>query len=121
MQAQSWATRLSGLGQIFGSLAGLSYVPGGDSLGEITTFRIIAVASIFAVDITVAITCMGVGETTVDPAQHQTVTSFSVFAVIRKLLIAFRRTSYSIRSVFFIRFVSWVGWFSFLFYNTRCV
>jgi hypothetical protein len=37
------------------------------------------------------------------------------------LLIAFRRTSYSIRSVFFIRFISWVGWFSFLFYNTRCV
>ena len=121
LRAQSWATRLSGIGQILGSAAGLLYFPSGDSIGQIATFRIISVVSILAVNITVALTCLGVQEIPVRQTPRKKSNRLWFLHVVRNLAQTFTRTSQSIRRIFLIQVLAWMGWFSFLFYNTRFV
>ena len=121
LHAQSWATRLSGIGQILGSAAGLLYFPSTDSTGQIATFRIISMVAILAVNISVALTCLGVEEHPVRPKLQTKTDRLWFFCVVRNLARTFTMTSQPIRRIFLIQLLAWMGWFGFLFYNTRCV
>lgn len=120
VQAQGWAARLSGLGQILGCIAGIVYLPGKDSRGEITTFRILAIASITAVDVSVAVTCLNIKEHAVRQALNEKVVPLSLRSILHGLFRAWTDTRRMVRRIFFVQFVAWMGWFGFMFYNTRC-
>ena len=119
LHAQSWATRLSGMGQIIGSAAGLLYLPSSDSTGEIATFRIISVVAILAVSTSAALTCLGVEEHSAHPKLQTRADWLWFFGVAWNLARTFTRTSPAIRRVFLIQVLAWMGWYGFLFYNTR--
>jgi len=119
VQAQSWVARLCGIGQIAGCVAGIVYLPDEHSLGDITTFRILAVASAIAVGVTVAITCASVREEINQQDLGEKATPRSLPTVLRNLVRTFTETRGILRRVFLIQSLSWMGWFSFLFYNTR--
>lgn len=121
VQAQSWVARVSGLGQILGCVAGIVYVPQADLLGAITTFRLLSIATLFAVNVCVTVTCFGIeGE-----PGHNSVRKLDVAASASSVMTDLFRSSNAAekltRRVFLIQCFSWMGWFSFLFYNTRYV
>ena len=119
VQAQSWQARLSSIGQVVGCAAGLLYRPGNDSLGEISTFRILSVMAVLAVSMTATFTCLGVEETTFRPAHRNGGAGVRLHSVFCRLFQTFHEASWLVRRVLFIQFMAWMGWFNFLFYNTR--
>ena len=119
VQAQSLVARVSGVGQIVGCIAGIVYRPGGGSPGNVTTFRILSAASIVAVGATVVWTCFGVQEVSVPRVPNEKDFEQSLFTIFRDLVRAAQNTRGMLRRVFLIQSLSWMGWFGFLFYNTR--
>ena len=56
VQVQSWVVRFVNIGHIVGSVAGLLYLPGAESLGEISTFRILSTVAVLAISLTTFLT-----------------------------------------------------------------
>ncbi|WPG98221.1 Hypothetical protein R9X50_00100800 [Acrodontium crateriforme] len=121
VQAQYWAARLTGTGQILGSVAGLVSYPTPDLGGETHTFRILAIAAVIAVNSTVAITLLGIQEQQQPMNRHHESRRFFKGNILRYLGTTFTDCPPLMLRVFFIQSLAWMGWFAFLFYNTSFV
>lgn len=121
-RAQAWAARFSSLGQILGCVAGLLGNPRTTSSEETLTFRMLSVMAVLAVTSTVVVTCFCVEE----PSLHHTrgrqeSERFPLLGIIHTLSQTCSKGPSLMRSVLSIQILSWMGWFTFLFYNTRFV
>jgi solute carrier family 45 protein 1/2/4 len=122
VRAQAWAVRFSGMGQILGCAAGVLGVPSTSSLGGLWTFRILSVVAILAVNITAIVTCLGVQEPSRLRLHHRQRSHHSpLHDILRSLIRTFIEASPLIRRVLSVQILAWMGWFTFLFYNTRFV
>lgn len=121
MKAQCWAARCSGIGQIIGCTAGLSRPLDTDTLGIVYTFRVLAITAVLAVNTTAAVTLFGVNEPLYHHLDRQESRQLSLRSVFRTLFRTLNKCSPSMLRVFLIQLLSWMGWFTFLFYNTRFV
>jgi solute carrier family 45 protein 1/2/4 len=122
VRAQAWAVRFSGMGQILGCTAGVLGVPSTSSFGELWTFRILSVVAILAVNITAIVTCLGIQEPSRRRLHHrQRSHRFPLHDLIRSLIRTFIEASPLMRRVLSVQLLAWMGWFTFLFYNTRFV
>lgn len=118
--ANAWAGRLTGFGNILGYLSGYVNLPKltGGAFGD-TQFKVLCVIASFALTSTVVISCLSIHER-VDrsPTSEKTTGVVSFF---RQIFRSVRRLPPQIRKVCEVQFFAWIGWFPFLFYTTTYI
>jgi solute carrier family 45 protein 1/2/4 len=120
-QASAWASRLTGLGNIVGYLAGFTDLPSLFPSSSITQFQGLCLIASVSLAITVGMSCIAVSENDPEsmllaPGENLKFTSF-----LRQLLRTSRTMPWRIRRVCQVQFCAWMGWYPFLFYSTTYV
>lgn len=121
--ANSWAGRLTGIGNILGYIAGYIDLPKvtGGIFGN-TQFKVLCVIASFALISTVAISSLTIHER--DPRLDQP-PGFEkpkgVLSFFRQIFRSVVRLSPQVRKVCQVQFFNWIGWFPFLFYSTTYI
>ena len=121
-QANAWASRIVGFGNILGYLTGYINLPALlPYLGD-TQFKVLCAVSCILLVITVSVSCYSVPE--LDP-RIQWPSAYgsrrSTFAVFRDCLNSCTRLSPQTQLVCVTQFFNWMGWFPFLFYITTYI
>ena len=120
-QASAWASRVTGLGNIVGYLAGFTDLPSLFPSSSITQFQGLCLIASVSLAITVGMSCIAVSENDPEsmlltPRENIKFTSF-----LRQLLRTSRAMPWRIRRVCQVQFCAWMGWYPFLFYSTTYV
>lgn len=120
--ANAWASRVTGVGNIVGYLAGYANLPSLlPWLGD-TQFKVLCAIACAAMAATLGLSCASVAER--DPRQLGEPAAGAgggVVAFFRSLLRSARRLPRQIRMVCLVQVCAWVAWFPFLFYITTYV
>lgn len=119
VQAQGWSVRFSSFGQILGCTAGIVYRPSTDPLGAVSTFRILSGMAVMAVSTTTAWTLLTVRERSGLAIRGPRSDGFRFVFIMKTLLRTYSESSTLVRQILGIQMLAWIGWFMFLFYNTR--
>ena len=118
--ANAWAGRITGFGNILGFLPGYIDLPKltGGYFGN--QFQILSLIAAFALTSTVIISCLYIHERNprLDSPSSGTL---GVLAFFRQVIKSTRRLPPQIRKVCVVQFFNWIGWFPFLFYITTYV
>ena len=117
VEASSWASRFNGLGSVFTCAMGFTYLPGWIPFGR-TQFRSLTGIAGIALMITVALNCYFIQEDRPRSTKLSKAKSTSAKAIFRRLYKVSKTMPPRTRSVCKIQFLSWMGWFPFLFYAT---
>ena len=119
--ANAWASRATGVGNIFGYLAGYINLTKIVPFFGNTQFKVLCVIACLALGITVAISCRYIEER--DPRlEGVPVESKSgVLGFFRRVLSSVKRLPPQIRAICEVQFFAWIGWFPFLFYITTYI
>lgn len=119
--ANAWASRLSGVGNILGYLSGYVNLPRYMPFFGNTQFKVLCVLASLALVVTVTVSCATVGERDPrlegDPPEQKA----GVFAFFASLYKSVRRLPPQINKVCQVQFFAWIGWFPFLFYITTYI
>lgn len=121
--ANAWAGRLTGVGNILGYVAGYIDLPKvtGGIFGD-TQFKVLCVIASFALTSTVVISSLTVHER--DPRLDQSPgfeKTSGVLSFFRQIFRSMVRLSPQVRKVCQVQFFNWIGWFPFLFYSTTYI
>ncbi|THX73331.1 hypothetical protein D6D04_08581 [Aureobasidium pullulans] len=119
--ANAWASRMSGFGNILGYLSGYVNLPRYLGFFGNTQFKVLCVIAVLALTITVGISCLSIQERDPrlegnPPPQKGGVLSFFV-----ELYRSMKRLPPQVRKVCAVQFFAWIGWFPFLFYITTYI
>lgn len=119
--ANAWASRITGVGNIAGYLSGYVNLPKYLPFFGYTQFQVLVAITCFLLSSTVGISCLSVGER--DPRTLGTpmVGEGGVIAFFKGLLRSMRRLPKQIRRICQVQLFAWIGWFPFLFYITAYV
>ncbi len=119
--ANAWASRITGLGNILGYLSGYVDLTAILPFFGNTEFKVLCMVAVLALGGTLAISCSLIKErdprTEALPPQAES----GVLAFLRRVLTSFNRLPPKIRKVCEVQFFAWIGWFPFLFYITTYV
>ncbi|KAL1302609.1 hypothetical protein AAFC00_002982 [Neodothiora populina] len=119
--ANAWASRLSGVGNILGYLSGYVNLPRYMPFFGNTQFKVLCVLACLALVVTVTVSCATVSERDPrledDPPEQKA----GVVAFFASLYKSVRRLPPQIGKVCQVQFFAWIGWFPFLFYITTYV
>ncbi|TKX25971.1 hypothetical protein C1H76_1817 [Elsinoe australis] len=119
--ANAWASRLSGVGNILGYLSGYVDLPQILPWAGDTQFKVLCVIACLALGITVTISVLSIRERDPrlegEPVDHEQ----GVLAFFRDLYRSIRRLPPQISKVCQVQFFAWIGWFPFLFYTTTFI
>lgn len=114
--ANAWASRFTGLGNVFMCAVGFFGVPAWISFGQDHFHSLVVVASVALLS-TVLLCCLTVHEQ--QPLYRRHLDTFESSSVYRRLVECVRHLPRPTRSVCRVQFVSFLGWFPFLFYTSR--
>ena len=119
--ANAWASRNSGVGNIIGYLCGYVNLPKAVPFLGHTQFQALCAIASIALLGTLGISCACVKEQ--DPRVHgdPSVQRAGVIGFFKDLYISMRRLPPQIVRVCQVQFFAWMGWFPFLFYITTYV
>ncbi|KAK5015364.1 hypothetical protein LTR16_003683 [Cryomyces antarcticus] len=119
--ANAWASRITGVGNIIGYLSGYVNLPKIMPFFGDTQFKVLCVIASFAMASTLAISCIAVQERDPrlegEPEQREG----GLLAIFKEMWVSFRRLPPQILKVCRVQFFAWIGWFPFLFYITTYV
>ena len=119
--ANAWASRLSGVGNILGYLSGYVNLPHYMPFFGNTQFKVLCVLASLALVVTVTVSCATVSERDPrlegDPPEQKA----GVVAFFAELYKSVRRLPTQITRVCQVQFFAWIGWFPFLFYITTYI
>lgn len=119
--ANAWAGRMTGVGNIVGYVAGYVDLPKhtGGILGN-TQFKVLTVIAAFSLCGTVLLSISFIRER--DPGQEGLASSKKgVVSFFRQVFISMKRLPPQTRRVCEAQFFSWISWFPFLFYITTYI
>ena len=119
--ANAWASRLSGVGNILGYLSGYVNLPRIMPFFGNTQFKVLCVLASLALVITVTISCATVGERDPRLEGNPPEQKAGVVAFFASLYKSIRRLPPQITKVCQVQFFAWIGWFPFLFYITTYI
>jgi len=119
--ANAWASRMSGVGNIMGFLAGYVDLPKLLPILGNTQFKVLCVLASLAMMITASITCTTIQER--DPSRNTEPVKGNdgVIGFIRSLYHSVLRLPLQVGKVCKVQFFAWIGWFPFLFYTTTWI
>jgi len=117
-QASTWASRMTGVGNIVGYLAGITELSQLSPKLFVTQFQGLCLVACVSLAIGVSMSCIAVTEknpkNNLLPAGDNS--SFSSY--FRHLFRTYRTMAWRIRRVCHIQFFAWMAWFPLLFYST---
>ena len=119
--ANAWASRISGMGNILGYLSGYVNLPKIFPFFGDTQFKVLCVIACFALGITVSISTLSIKERDPRLEGDPITRKDGVFAFFRNIYLSMRRLPPQIRKVCQTQFLAWIGWFPFLFYTTTFI
>lgn len=111
-QANAWAARITGLGNIVGFLAGVIDLT--QLLPMTDQFSALSFLTCLFLLVTIGLNCWVAIEE--DPTVLSTDSSIKGSNTFRDILKSARALPKEIKDVCFVQFVSWLGWFPFMFY-----
>jgi solute carrier family 45 protein 1/2/4 len=119
--ANAWASRVTGVGNIFGYVLGYINLPKHFPYFGDTQFKVLCVIASIALSSTLLISCLYIKER--DPRLEGPPASDNpgLFAFFRQVFSAIRRLPPQIKMICEVQFFSWIGWFPFLFYITTYI
>jgi solute carrier family 45, member 1/2/4 len=111
-QANAWAARITGAGGIFGFFMGMVDLPRFlPAIGD--QFSALSFVTCIFLLITISITCWHVSEI---PASRHEIKSSGAIRRYQEVFRSAKTLPKDIRDVCIVQFLSWLGWFPFLFY-----
>ena len=117
-QASAWASRLTGVGNIVGYLAGITDLSQLVPSLLFTQFQCLCLVASASLAIGVSMSCIAVTERNATEALMPISANSSLSSYLRQLLYTYRTMAWKIRKVCYVQFFSWMAWFPFLFYST---
>ena len=119
--ANAWAGRITGVGNILGYLSGYVHLPSILPWLGRTQFQVLCSIACIALCGTVIITCLYIRER--DPRLEGPPDSLDmgVISFFRQVFNSIIRLPPQIRKVCEVQFFNWIGWFGFLFYMTTYI
>jgi solute carrier family 45, member 1/2/4 len=117
-QASAWTSRLTGVGNIIGYLAGITDLSRFAPSLFVTQFQGLCLVASVSLAIGVSMSCIAVTEKNPEEALLPTGDNSSFSSYFRQLLRTYRTMPWKIRRVCHIQFCAWMAWFPFLFYST---
>ena len=119
--ANAWASRMTGVGNVFGYIFGYINLPRYMPFFGNTQFKVLCVIASLALSSTLAISCTYIKER--DPREDGPPKSDNpgVLDFFRQVFKSIKRLPPNIRKVCEIQFFYWIGWFPFLFYITTYI
>lgn len=119
--ANAWAGRMTGVGNIVGYIAGYVDLPkrSGGYLGN-TQFKVLCIISSFALCVTVLVSISFIRERDPRP-EGPAPSNKGVISFFRQVFRSTKNLSPQIRRVCEAQFFSWISWFPFLFYMTTYI
>ncbi|PNS15449.1 proteinral alpha-glucoside permease [Sphaceloma murrayae] len=119
--ANAWASRLSGVGNILGYISGYVDLPQILPWFGNTQFKVLCVIACLALGITVALSCISIKERDPRLDGEASLHKDGIIAFFTDLYYAMRRLPPQIKKVCQVQFFAWIGWFPFLFYTTTFI
>ena len=118
--ANAWASRLIGAGNIIGHLCAFANLPDLFPFLGNTQFKVLCAIASISLSTTVAISCSCISERN-SRQEGQFKTTRGSLAFIRSISSSFRRLPPLTRQVCEVQFLNWIGWFPFLFYASTYI
>ncbi|EMC97143.1 hypothetical protein BAUCODRAFT_67912, partial [Baudoinia panamericana UAMH 10762] len=119
--ANAWASRMSGGGNIIGYLFGYLNLPKYFWFFGDTQFKVLCVVASIAMIITLAISCISIGERDPNLDGEPEKQEGGVLTFFSDLGRSMRKLPTQISRVCQVQFFAWIGWFPFLFYITTYI
>lgn len=120
-EANAWASRVSGVGNILGYLSGYVNLPKYMWFFGDTQFKVLCVIASLSMIITLGISCSFVHERDARLEGEPPKQIGGVVAFFRDLYHSIRKLPPQISKVCQVQFFAWIGWFPFLFYITTYI
>ncbi|MCJ1275569.1 hypothetical protein MMC21_003372 [Puttea exsequens] len=119
--ANAWAGRITGIGNILGYLSGYVNLPQIFPWLGHNEFQVLSAIAAFSICTTVLISCLYIRER--DPRVEGAPKEGNpgLISFFRQVFNSIRRLSPQIRKVCEAQFFNWMGWFGFLFYMTTYI
>ncbi|EXJ73097.1 uncharacterized protein A1O5_04246 [Cladophialophora psammophila CBS 110553] len=121
--ANAWASRMTGIGNVFGYIFGYLNLPRYFSFFGNTQFKVLVVLASIALSSTVLISILAIKERNpqLDPPSKADYESGGLLSFFRQVFSSIKRLPPQVRKVCEIQFFHWLGWFPFLFYITTYI
>ncbi|KAK4983395.1 hypothetical protein LTR66_000039 [Elasticomyces elasticus] len=119
--ANAWASRISGVGNILGYLSGYVDLPRIMPFFGDTQFKVLCVIACLALAITLSISCFAIRERDPRLEGEPAFQKGGLVAFFVELFRSIRRLPPQISKVCQVQFFAWIGWFPFLFYITTYI
>ena len=119
--ANAWASRITGVGNIFGYVFGYINLPKHFPFFGNTQFKVLCVIASIALSSTLLISCLYIRERDPRLEGPPALDNPGLFDFFKQVFSAIRRLPPQIRKICEVQFFSWIGWFPFLFYITTYI
>ena len=119
--ANAWAGRLTGVGNVLGYLSGYVDLPAIIPVFGNTQFKVLCVIACFALGGTLLISTLCIRERDPRLEGPPTSTNPGILSFFRQVFTSMKRLPPQIRRVCEVQFFNWIGWFPFLFYITTYI
>jgi len=119
--ANAWASRITGVGNIIGYLSGYVYLPSIIPFLGDTQFKALCAIACFLMALTLTISCVFINERDPRLLGEPNVQGAGVLAFFKSLFRSMRNLPPQIRKICLVQVFAWVAWFPFLFYITTYV
>ncbi|KAK5253660.1 hypothetical protein LTR16_005079, partial [Cryomyces antarcticus] len=117
-QASAWASRMQGIGNIVGYVAGFSSLSTALPLPNVSQFQGLSLIASLALASTVLLSCLAISEKDVTASLLPAAERIGFLGIFQHVKESARRMPVRIRRVCAVQFCAWMGWFPFLFYST---
>ena len=119
-QASTYASLMTGVGNIIGYFFGFGILPEVPS-DKVTTFQMLCIFSSLCLSATVLTSCVTISEQPTSSEATNKTEARALWTILRDLYRTYRTMPSRIRRVCQVQFLAWIGWFPFLFYSTTYV
>ena len=116
-QASTYASVMTGLGNIIGYLFGFGILPA-ISTSSVNRFQTLCVFASICLLATVITSCITIHEKSAMKTPQSQVETRGLWAMLKDLKQIYKGMPNKIRKVCHVQFLAWMGWFPFLFYST---
>jgi len=119
--ANAWAGRLTGVGNVLGYLSGYVELPKIMPFFGNTQFKVLCVIACFALGGTLLVSSLCIRERDPRLEGPPSISKTGILSFFAQVFASMKRLPPQIRRVCEVQFFNWIGWFPFLFYITTYI
>ncbi|KAG8527677.1 uncharacterized protein KY384_007830 [Bacidia gigantensis] len=119
-QASTYVSVMTGLGNIVGYLFGFGILPT-SKVDLMSHFQILCLFASVLLSFTVGVTCISISEKPGSSSTRPGQKTKGLLTILRSLAQTYSGMPSTVRKVCHVQFLSWMGWFPFLYYSTTYI